>query len=70
MTGPEPEVSATEEPRPHQVNLSVSESDLEFLHEQSQRLRKETGRPVVPLASAAYVVFAAGRAAILEERAA
>lgn len=61
--------AVADEPRSFQVNLSISASDLDFLHQRAAILRAESGRPSFPLASAAYDVFSLGRDMITERAA-
>lgn len=52
--------AATEEGRPIQVNLSVSESDWAFLERHADLLKSRTGRRTIPMATAAYDLFRRG----------
>jgi hypothetical protein len=52
------------ERRKHQVNISLSEGEIAWLHELANEVRSTSGRTVVPLASVAYDVFLAGRDAL------
>lgn len=49
-----------DEPRPLQVNLSVSESDWAFLERHADLLKSQTGRRTIPMATAAYDLFRRG----------
>lgn len=64
-SGKENSVGEEEAQRDHQLNLSVTKADWDFIEEHAERmLPRHPNRRVIPRAMAAYEIFSAGRAAL------